>query len=136
MVFFGDPETEGEVQDSLKCIEMAIAMKKRVKELQKHWIKMGVKKGLNVRMGISTGFCTVGNFGSNQRLDYTALGSPVNLSARLQGLAPTNEILISEPTNNLINNKVETSYFDEITPKGFARPTPVFKVLDLSLIHI
>ena len=91
---------------------------------------MGVKKGLNVRMGISTGFCTVGNFGSNQRLDYTALGSPVNLSARLQGLAPINEILISETTNNLISNKVDTSYFDEITPKGFARPTPIFKVLD------
>ena len=130
MVFFGDPETLGEEQDALNCIEMALRMKARVEELRQHWIKMGVKKGLNVRMGISTGFCTVGNFGSNQRLDYTALGSPVNLSARLQGLAPTNEILISEPTNNLINNKVETSYFDEITPKGFARPTPVFKVLD------
>ena len=33
-------------------------------------------------------------------------------------------------TNNLISNKVDTSYFDEITPKGFARPTPIFKVLD------
>ena len=79
MVFFGDPETEGEVQDALKCVEMAILMRQRVEELQKHWKKMGVKNGLGIRMGISTGFCTVGNFGSDLRLDYTVLGSPVIL---------------------------------------------------------
>ena len=39
MVFFGDPETEGEVQDALKCVEMAILMRQRVEELQKHWKK-------------------------------------------------------------------------------------------------
>ena len=83
MVFFGDPESIGEEEDALNCVEMALRMKSRVTELRQQWIKMGVKNGLNVRMGIATGFCTVGNFGSNQRLDYTALGSPVNLSARL-----------------------------------------------------
>ncbi len=66
MVFFGDPETDGEVQDALKCLEMAIMMRNRVEELQKHWKKMGVKNGLGVRMGVSTGFCTVGNFGSRR----------------------------------------------------------------------
>ena len=93
---------------------------------------MGVPKGLNIRMGIATGFCTVGNFGSDQRLDYTVLGSPVNLSARLQGLAPTNEILIDEATNNLVNKKVKTKYFDEITPKGFSRPVNIYKVKDFT----
>ena len=130
MVFFGDPETDGEEQDALNCIEMALRMKARVEELKQHWTKMGVKNGLNVRMGIATGFCTVGNFGSNQRLDYTALGSPVNLSARLQGLAPTNEILISENTYELISQRVEASHFDDILPKGFSRSVPVYKVLD------
>lgn len=130
MVFFGDPETDGEEQDALNCVEMALRMKARVEELKQHWTKMGVKNGLNVRMGIATGFCTVGNFGSNQRLDYTALGSPVNLSARLQGLAPTNEILISENTYELISQRVEASHFDDILPKGFSRPVPVYKVLD------
>ncbi len=130
MVFFGDPESVGEEEDALNCVEMALRMKARVAELREHWIKMGVKNGLNVRMGIATGFCTVGNFGSNQRLDYTALGSPVNLSARLQGLSPTNEILISDSTNSLINGKVNTAHFKDITPKGFARPVPIFKVSD------
>ena len=45
MVFFGDPETEGEAQDALKCVEMAIMMKNRVEELQKHWKKMGYSQG-------------------------------------------------------------------------------------------
>ena len=130
MVFFGDPETEGEVQDALKCIEMAILMRQRVEELQKYWKKMGVKNGLGIRMGISTGFCTVGNFGSDLRLDYTVLGSPVNLAARLQSAADRNGILIDENTNNLINDVVQTEKNNTITPKGFVRPIDTFILKD------
>ena len=130
MVFFGDPETEGEVQDALKCIEMAILMRQRVEELQKHWKKMGVTNGLGIRMGISTGFCTVGNFGSDLRLDYTVLGSPVNLAARLQSAAERNGILIDENTNNLINDVVQTEKNNTITPKGFVRPIDTFILKD------
>ena len=130
MVFFGDPETEGEVQDALKCVEMAILMRQRVEELQKYWKKMGVINGLGIRMGISTGFCTVGNFGSDLRLDYTVLGSPVNLAARLQSAAERNGILIDENTNNLINDVVQTEKNNTITPKGFVRPIDTFILKD------
>ena len=130
MVFFGDPETEGEVQDALKCVEMAILMRQRVEELQKHWKKMGVINGLGIRMGISTGFCTVGNFGSDLRLDYTVLGSPVNLAARLQSAAERNGILIDENTDNLINDVVQTEKNNTITPKGFVRPIDTFILKD------
>ncbi len=130
LVFFGDPETEGEEEDALKCAEMAIRMMKRVGELNKHWKKRGVIDGLKVRMGIATGFCTVGNFGSDLRLDYTVLGSPVNLAARLQTTAEHNTILIDEYTKDLINSHVISKYIDDITPKGFARPIPVFQLND------
>ena len=130
MVFFGDPETEGEVQDALKCVEMAVLMRQRVEELQKYWKKMGVTNGLGIRMGISTGFCTVGNFGSDLRLDYTVLGSPVNLAARLQSAAERNGILIDENTNNLINDVVQTEKNNTITPKGFVRPIDTFILKD------
>ena len=56
MVFFGDPETLGETDDALKCIEMAIDMQERVKELQTHWRGLGAVEGISVRMGISNGF--------------------------------------------------------------------------------
>ena len=130
MVFFGDPESLGEEQDALNCIEMALQMQKRIKELRAYYERLGVPGGLDVRMGISTGFCTVGNFGSDQRLDYTALGSPVNLAARLQGLSPKNEILIEEATLQLVKGSVKTDYFDKITPKGFSRPIEVHQVND------
>ena len=131
MVFFGDPETLGETDDALKCIDMAIDMQERVKELQSHWRGLGAVEGISVRMGISNGFCTVGNFGSDLRLDYTILGSPVNLAARLQSMAEIDDMLVDENTKNLISNEVETEFFKEFTPKGFVRPIGVYKVKKL-----
>ncbi len=130
LVFFGDPESAGEQEDALQCIEMAIRMKSRIAELQNHWRKLGATKGVRVRMGITTGYCTVGNFGSEQRLDYTVLGGPVNLAARLQAMAPADTVLISESTYGLIRNHVVCEHFDEIAPKGFARTVQIFKADD------
>ena len=130
LVFFGDPDSEGETEDALKCVEMAICMQKRVAELQKYWRKHGVSRGLHVRMGIATGFCTVGNFGSEQRLDYTVLGSPVNLTARLQAMAEPDKILIDENTQSLIEAHVSCELVDQITPKGFVRPVQIYQVGD------
>ena len=72
----------------------------------------------------------MGNFGSDLRLDYTVLGSPVNLAARLQSAADRNTILIDENTNNLINEVVNTQKHSSITPKGFARPIDTFVLND------
>ena len=130
LIFFGDPESDGEIEDALKCLEMAIRMQLRIGELQKYWQKQGVPRGLHVRMGITTGFCTVGNFGSEQRLDYTVLGSPVNLAARLQGMADPDTILIDETTHSLVGDQVHCNKADQILPKGFVRPVQVYKVED------
>ena len=130
LVFFGDPESEGETEDALKCVEMALRMQTRVAEMQKYWHKKGVPRGLHVRMGIATGFCTVGNFGSEQRLDYTVLGRPVNLTARLQTMAEPDSILIDENTQSLIEAHVSCDLVDQITPKGFVRPVQVYQVGD------
>jgi adenylate cyclase len=107
MVFFGDPETEGEAEDAMRGVQMAVRMQERIQELQSYWKKNGVPNGLKVRMGIATGYCTVGNFGSDQRLDYTVLGSPVNLAARLQGLAEPTRILLDQSTHALVEKHVK-----------------------------
>ncbi len=130
LVFFGDPETAGDEEDALKCVEMALRMRGRIAELQNYWRKQGVSRGLKVRIGITTGYCTVGNFGSEQRLDYTVLGSPVNLAARLQAMAPADGILIAESTYSLVKEHVLCEPFDEIAPKGFVRAVQVYKVDD------
>ena len=99
---FGDPDSEGEREDALKCIEMGLRMKKKSRRTAKNTgKKLGVANGISIRMGIATGFLTVGNFGSDLRLDYTVLGSPVNLAARLESMAEPDCMLIAKNTKNL-----------------------------------
>ena len=120
LIFFGDPETEGTTVDAEKCLNMAIAMRKRVGELDAVWKKeKGISECLQVRMGISTGYCTVGNFGSVQRVDYTVLGSPVNLAARLEAACVPQEILVSPETKGLVNGSFEFEEQKPIKLKGF-----------------
>ena len=74
VIFFGDPETRGVNEDALACVEMALAMRKRMLELHDQWRASGIEKPLECRIGINTGYCTVGNFGSEDRMDYTIIG--------------------------------------------------------------
>ena len=127
--FHGAPETLGDENDAINCINMALEMKERVNELQSFWIRQGVKDGLKVRYGISSGFANVGDFGSSVMSDYTAIGSSVNLASRLQSIAPENEIIISDTTYNLIKNQINCEEYKEITPKGFVRPVKTYKVI-------
>ena len=127
--FHGAPETLGDENDAINCISMALEMKERVDELQSFWIRQGVKDGLKVRYGISSGFANVGDFGSSVMSDYTAIGSSVNLASRLQSIAPENEIIISDTTYNLVKNQINCEEYEEITPKGFVRPVKTYKVI-------
>ena len=85
---------------------------------------------LNIRVGINSGECTVGNFGSEKRLDYTVIGGTVNLASRLESKSPIGQILISEKTKSLIINEIDCKKYDEIKVKGFKEDintfTPVF----------
>ncbi len=127
--FHGAPETLGDENDAINCISMALEMKERVDELQSFWVRQGVKDGLRVRYGISSGFANVGDFGSSVMSDYTAIGSSVNLASRLQSIAPENEIIISDTTYNLVKNQINCEEYEEITPKGFVRPVKTYKVI-------
>ena len=87
LIFFGDPETKGEAEDAAACLRMAIEMQRRIAELNAKWRNEGIENPFRVRMGINTGFCNVGNFGSSDRMDYTIIGAEANLAARLQSIA-------------------------------------------------
>lgn len=132
LVFFGDPETQGEAEDAMRCVEMALKMQERIASLQSYWKKSGIPNDLQVRMGIATGYCTVGNFGSDQRLEYTALGSSVNLAARLQDMAAPDSILTDQNTLSLIGRHVISEPKGEFTPKGFAREVRYFQINGLA----
>jgi class 3 adenylate cyclase len=132
LVFFGDPETEGDRNDALRCARMALRMRDRLQELETLWLENGISKPLRTRMGITTGYCTVGNFGSDHRLDYTVLGSPVNLAARLQTAAESATILMAESTWLLIRDMVDATPMGAVTPKGFVRPVSYYRLNGLA----
>src|SRR6266702_2033709 len=87
LIFFGDPETKGTAEDAKACLRMAVEMQRRLAELNAKWRKAGIENPFRVRMGVNTGFCNVGNFGSADRMDYTIIGAEANLAARLPAIA-------------------------------------------------
>ena len=130
MVLFGDSKSEGLKVDCMRCMAMAIEMRKKMKELQTKWYNQGIKKPLQIRMGINTGYCTVGSFGTSHYMDYTVLGTHVNLASRLESAADPGEILITHETWSLVKDVVMCRDKGEITAKGFSHPIKVYQVVD------
>jgi adenylate cyclase len=128
MLFFGDPETRGAKEDALACVKMAIAMQARMADLGAEWRSLGLEHPFQLRIGINTGFCTVGNFGSEDRVDYTIIGGEVNLAARLQSHAEVGGILIAHETYSLVKDAIAAAEHEPISVKGFSRPIRCYAV--------
>ncbi len=122
LAFFGDPNTLGPREDARACLRMAIAMQQKLHELQIRWREKGIEQPFRVRMGINTGFCNVGNFGSEDRMDYTIIGAEANLAARLQTIAPAGGIVMSYETLAHVRDMVEAKPIEAISMKGISRP--------------
>lgn len=128
MLFFGDPHTNGIKEDAIACVNMALSMRQRMGVLHEKWRNKGFSKPFQVRIGIHTGYCTVGNFGSKDRLEYTIIGSSVNLASRIETSANPDEILISQETKLLVSDIFICKEVKSITPKGFKRPIALYRV--------
>jgi adenylate cyclase len=131
MLFFGDPESKGARDDAIACVKMAIAMQQRMRDLQAEWRERGQEHVFQLRIGINTGFCTVGNFGSDDRVDYTIIGNEVNLAARLQSHADLGGILLAHETYSLVKDVVLAEETGTITVKGFSTPVRTHRVVGL-----
>ncbi len=131
MIFFGDPKSRGPKKDALAAVSMAIEMQKQMQILRQQWSTKGIETPMAIRIGINTGYCTVGNFGAESRMDYTLIGREVNLASRLESAALPNQILLSHETWSLVKDIVLCRAMGEIQVKGFIRPVPTYKVLDL-----
>jgi adenylate cyclase len=135
LIFFGDPESEGEVEDAKSCVRMSIDMQHRLDQLYVKWRRAGTEQPFRVRMGINTGYCNVGNFGSADRMDYTIIGAEANLAARLQSIAEPGRIVMSYETYALTRDMVNAHALPPITMKGISReviPYMVDGVVDAS----
>ena len=130
LIFFGDPESKGDREDANACVLMALEMRERMKYLRKLWEDQGISKPLNIRIGINTGYCNVGNFGSEDRLDYTIIGGEVNLASRLESKADSGQILISHETYALIKKQIVCEKKEEINVKGIAHKIQTYQVIE------
>jgi PAS domain S-box-containing protein len=131
VMFFGDPESRGVKEDALACVKMAIAMQRRMSELAGVWRDVGIQTPLRCRIGIHTDYCTVGNFGSADRMDYTMIGGAVNLASRLEHEAPPGGVVISYETHAHVKNEIHCEEHGNIRVRGIAYPVATYRVVDL-----
>ena len=109
------------MEDAKSCVRMSIDMQHRLDQLYVKWRSAGTEQPFRVRMGINTGYCNVGNFGSADRMDYTIIGAEANLAARLQSIAEPGRIVMSYETYALTRDMVEAHVLPPITMKGISR---------------
>jgi len=131
LIFFGDPTTKGVQEDALTCVNMAIAMQRHMVGLRAKWTEMGYARPFQMRIGVNTGYCNVGNFGSEQRMDYTIIGGEVNLAARLEGVADADGITVSYETYALIKDYIDAEKGESITVKGIHRKINPYKLIGI-----
>jgi adenylate cyclase len=131
LLFFGDPQTRGVREDALQCVRMAVAMQRRMTDLQAIWREKGYHKPFRMRVGINTGFCNVGNFGSDMRMDYTIIGGEVNLAARLEQAADPDGIMLSNETWALVQDEFQAEERPAIQAKGIAREIRCFALKNI-----
>lgn len=131
LMFFGDPETRGIREDAIACVSMALAMQERMGELGETWRSVGIEMPLRCRIGIHTDYCTVGNFGSEDRMDYTIIGGAVNLAARLEEEAAPGSVLISYETFAQVKDLIHCEETGRVQIRGIAYPVATYRVVDL-----
>jgi len=127
MVLFNDPLRC--TDPSIRAVRMAVEMRTQIKELTAKWRKQGHELGFG--MGISYGYATLGRIGFEGRFDYSAVGTVVNLAARLCEQASDGQILIDGKVLSAIGAVAETQPAGELTLKGLHRPIPAFNVCGL-----
>ena len=119
MVFFGDPSSEGLETDASNCFHMAVEMQEILAKNRENIRKeYNLPEALRIRVGIHTGKCNVGNFGSDQRLEYTAIGRTVNIASRLEHACEESGILCSKATYVLLQTSHQFSDEKNVSAKG------------------
>jgi class 3 adenylate cyclase/HAMP domain-containing protein len=124
MAFFNDPLPCPD--PAARAVRMAMAMQQDVEMLVEQWQRRGIKLGLGI--GISSGYATLGNIGSEEQFHYTAIGTVVNLASRFCDEAESGQILIAEAVYADVQEFVDVKFIGEISLKGFPKPISVLEV--------
>ena len=124
MVFFNDPFPLD--KPAQRAVEMALAMRERVRTLAEGWSRVGHDLGFGV--GIAQGFATLGRIGYEGRFDYAAIGSVTNLAARLCAEAGAGQVLVSQRVFSAVEDAAAGELVGALELRGFSRPIRAFSV--------
>ena len=133
MAHWGTSYTTGSpAKDAVNCVKAALMMRKALYELNKNRKKGDLSDPpITIGCGINTGIVTAGQLGSDQRMEYTVIGDPVNLASRIESLTKPlgADILISEDTYNFVRKFFITEEMPSVTVKGKEKPVRIFAVV-------
>jgi class 3 adenylate cyclase len=128
LIFFNDPLPLSD--PARRAAATALEMRSAFAPLRQRWLKLGYE--LDLGIGIAQGYATLGAFGFEGRWDYSAIGSVVNLAARLCGEARPGQILICRRTRAVLDEAAEVEAVGPLTLKGYAQPVPAFALQRLA----
>lgn len=128
IILFGAPRATHDRDHALRAVCMAQDMQKRMSDLQEIWFRRGFERPFRIRIGINTGVVCVGDFGSEGRKLYSAVGVQANLAVRIQSFCEPGRILICEETAALVKATINAVPKAEIPVKHLAQPVPVYEV--------
>jgi class 3 adenylate cyclase len=125
MVFFGDPVWQDD--HAARAVRMAFEMRERMRTMQDEWVTR-YNEAFQVGVGITTGWVTVGDIGSEARSDYTVLGNEVNVASRLSDHATAGQILVTEPTLEAVGDIVDARPLPKVELKGVSREVAIYEI--------
>lgn len=126
MAIFGAPDDLTPEEQAERAVHAALAMQARLPSLDELWHRLGVSDPLAMRIGINTGVLSVGSFGSEGRMTYTAIGMQTNIAARLQAACDPGQVLLSESTWALVEGRVACEPRGAVICKGVHYPVRVY----------
>jgi adenylate cyclase len=125
MIFFGAPEDMEDQEQAIKAVRMAVLIQQKTRQLSKKWMSEGLEQDIKVRIGIHQDYLTVGNFGGEKFMEFTAVGKGINLASRLENTCTPGRIKVSYSVFSLTSNEFHYDPLCEEQFKGFARPLKV-----------
>jgi class 3 adenylate cyclase len=126
MAIFGAPDEMEPVEQAVSAVRVAQAMQARLPSLNLLWQRIGVTEPVQMRIGINTGVLSVGSFGSEGRMTYTAIGMHANIAARLQSHCEPGQILLSDSSWYLVKERVACEPRGEVQCRGVHYPVRVY----------
>jgi adenylate cyclase len=110
-----------------RAVRLATDMRDKVAELATGWSRRGLDLGCGI--GVALGFATLGTVGFERRLEYSAIGSVMNLASRLCDEANRGQIIVSRRVFSEVEPIVEAVDLGSFELKGFSRPVPAYEIL-------